>query len=78
MTTNVPENTSSAAASAAQKSCNTYSQTVYTNPVTGISFTRQQLYEYGQGQKTNEKGDVVFFRAGFVDEDPWKALRDRK
>jgi hypothetical protein len=78
MTTDVLENTSSAAASAAQQYCNTDSQIIYTNPVTGISFTRQQLYEYGQGQKTNEKGDVVFFRASFVDEDPWKALRDRK
>lgn len=52
-------------------------QPVYTNPVTGISFTRQQLLEYGQGGKTNEKGDVVFFRPSFLDDDPWQALRNK-
>ena len=57
---------------------NAYSQVVYTNPVTGISFTRQELWEYGQGRKTNEKGDVVFFRPSFLEEDPWKALRKKK
>jgi hypothetical protein len=51
---------------------------VYTNPVTGLSFTRQQLYEYGQGRKTNERGDVVLFRPSFLDEDPWRKLRDKE
>ena len=65
-------------ASTANSLPNAYSQVVYTNPVTGISFTRQELWEYGQGRKTNEKGDVVFFRPSFLDEDPWKALRKKK
>jgi hypothetical protein len=56
-------------------SSSSYSEVAYTNPVTGISFTRRELYQYAQGQKKNEKGDVVFFRPSFIDEDPWKHLR---
>jgi hypothetical protein len=65
-------------ASTASTFSNNYSEIVYTNPVTGISFTRQQIFEYGQGRKTNEKGDVVFFRPSFLDEDPWKGLRNKQ
>jgi hypothetical protein len=81
MTTITPTNAGSTAAMANNQNNNpsdTYSQTVYTNPTTGISFTRQELYEYSQGRKTNEMGDVVFFRPSFVDEDPWKGLRNKK
>lgn len=67
-----------AATASHNSSSDTYSQIVYTNPTTGISFTRQELYEYGQGRKTNERGDVVFFRPSFVDEDPWRTLKNKK
>jgi len=77
MTTSISDTTGSAA-STANSFPNTYSQVVYTNPVTGISFTRQDLFEYGQGRKTNEKGDVVFFRPSFLNEDLWKGLRSKK
>lgn len=46
-------------------------QIAYQNPTTGISLTRQQLDAYAKGEIVNEKGDVVFFKPGFVVDDPW-------
>lgn len=46
----------------------------YTNPDSGVSFTRQELYELRTGKK-NERGDLVFFQPSFVDSDPWAAVR---
>lgn len=77
MTTAVHEDNRSSAAQPSISS-NLQPETVYTNPVTGISFTRQELFDYEHGRKTNEKGHVVFFKPSFVDEDPWKALRNKK
>lgn len=48
----------------------------YTNPSSGISFTRQELNELRNG-KRNEKGDVVFFQPSFVDPDPWAGLKKK-
>ncbi len=59
-------------------SSNLPSPVVYTDPVTDISITRQDLFAYGQGKRTNEQGDIVFFRPSFLDVDPWKAVRNKR
>jgi hypothetical protein len=48
----------------------------YTNPVTGISFTHQELNDLRFG-KVNEKGDLVYFKPSFVDLDPWAKLKGK-
>jgi hypothetical protein len=50
-------------------------QSEYSHPVSGISLSHREIDEYASGRKTNEKGDVVFFRPSYVDEDPWKSIR---
>ena len=77
MVTTMPANTG-LTAGIAKDSSGAYSQTVYTNPMIGISFTRQELFEYGQGRKTNAKGDVLFFKPSFVEDNPWSALLRNK
>ncbi|KIW66104.1 hypothetical protein PV04_08308 [Phialophora macrospora] len=47
---------------------------MFTSPQTGISFTKQELDEWARG-KINEQGDKVYFKPGFVDDDPWSRLR---
>lgn len=59
-------------------SSNSPSPIVYTSPVTGISVTRQDLFEYGQGKRTSEHGDIMYFRPSFLDEDPWNAPRKKR
>ncbi|KAF7512815.1 hypothetical protein GJ744_011918 [Endocarpon pusillum] len=74
-----PENAMSSAYKPNTSSSNNPSPVVYTSPVTGISVTRQDLFEYGQGKRTNEHGDVMFFRPSFLDEDPWtKTLKKKR
>jgi hypothetical protein len=47
----------------------------YTNPTTGITLTRQELYEYAQGRKRDPSGrDVMYFKPSFVEEDPWRGM----
>jgi hypothetical protein len=46
----------------------------YTNPDSGVSFSRQELFELRNG-KQNEKGDLVFFQPSFVDPNPWAVVR---
>lgn len=48
----------------------------FISPETGISYTRSELDEWSRG-KVNERGDTVFFKPGFVCEDPWFRLRDQ-
>jgi hypothetical protein len=42
---------------------------------TGISYTRAELDEWQNG-KVNKRGDKVYFKPGFVDEDPWARLKN--
>jgi hypothetical protein len=46
----------------------------YVSPETGVSYTAQELNEWGRG-KINEHGDKVYFKPGFVIDDPWFRLR---
>ncbi|KIW24060.1 uncharacterized protein PV07_09797 [Cladophialophora immunda] len=46
----------------------------FTYPRTGVSYTSQELDAWSRG-KTNERGDKVFFKPGFVSDDPWFRLR---
>ena len=46
---------------------------VYTSP-TGVGFTKAELNAWARGKK-NENGDLVFFKPGFISDDPWKRLR---
>jgi hypothetical protein len=49
----------------------------YTNPVTGISFTHAELEELAYG-KVNKHGIKVYFKPGFVNDDPWWRLKERR
>ncbi|KAJ9610764.1 hypothetical protein H2200_005541 [Cladophialophora chaetospira] len=49
----------------------------FTSPQTEIAYTRQELQELMNG-KVNERGDKVYFKPGFVDEDPWSRLRKKE
>lgn len=47
----------------------------FTSPETGISFTHEELKDLMEGKKINERGDKVYFKPGFVTNDPWARLR---
>ncbi|OAP56462.1 hypothetical protein AYL99_09641 [Fonsecaea erecta] len=47
----------------------------FTSPQTGISYTAAELEEWSRG-KVNARGDKVFFKPGFVSDDPWFRLRE--
>jgi hypothetical protein len=49
---------------------------MFTSPQTGISYTKQELEEWARG-KINGQGDKVYFKPGFVDDDPWSRLRKK-
>ena len=49
-------------------------QMAYRNSSTGISLTRAELNAYGKGHVRIEEADAVYFKPGFVDDDPWRAL----
>ncbi|KIX99701.1 uncharacterized protein Z520_04337 [Fonsecaea multimorphosa CBS 102226] len=46
----------------------------FTSPQTGISYTSEELEQWSRG-KVNARGDKVFFKPGFVSDDPWFRLR---
>ncbi|KIV79847.1 hypothetical protein PV11_07392 [Exophiala sideris] len=48
----------------------------FTSPISNTYFTRTDLEELARG-KVNANGDTVFFKPGFVSDDPWARLRDR-
>ena len=70
---NKPQSNAAAAPSLAQNQ----PAYAFTSPQTGISYTRQELEEWTRG-KVNERGDKVYFKPGFVAEDPWSRLRTDK
>ncbi|KIW93851.1 uncharacterized protein Z519_05166 [Cladophialophora bantiana CBS 173.52] len=49
--------------------------TIFTSPETGMSYTSEELDEWTRG-KINERGDKVYFKPGFVCDDPWFRLRN--
>lgn len=49
----------------------------FTSPDGQTTYTRSELDELARG-KPNSNGDLVFFKPGFVSEDPWFRLRSRK
>ncbi|EXJ67708.1 uncharacterized protein A1O5_09054 [Cladophialophora psammophila CBS 110553] len=48
---------------------------IFTSPETGISYTSEELDEWTRG-KINERGDKVYFKPGFVYNDPWFRFRN--
>ncbi|KAI1617262.1 hypothetical protein EDD36DRAFT_462117 [Exophiala viscosa] len=48
----------------------------FTSPISNTYYTRTDLEEWARG-KVNANGDTVFFKPGFVSDDPWARLRDK-
>ena len=48
---------------------------VFASPQTGIPYTKQDLEELARG-RIDERGDRVYFKPGFVDDDPWSRLHN--
>ena len=48
----------------------------FASPISNTYYTRAELEEWAKG-KVNENGDTVYFKPGFVCEDPWARLRDK-
>ncbi|KIV94955.1 hypothetical protein PV10_02669 [Exophiala mesophila] len=51
-------------------------QIAFTSPDGKTTYTRSELNEWARG-KPNNNGDLVFFKPGFITEDPWSRLRGR-
>ncbi|RVX73306.1 hypothetical protein B0A52_02948 [Exophiala mesophila] len=51
-------------------------QIAFTSPDGQTTYTRSELDEWARG-KRNNNGDLVFFKPGFITEDPWSRLRGR-
>jgi hypothetical protein len=49
----------------------------FSAPSTDTHYTRAELDEWARG-RPNRHGDLVFFKPGFVCDDPWARHRDGK
>ncbi|KEF60786.1 uncharacterized protein A1O9_02348 [Exophiala aquamarina CBS 119918] len=49
---------------------------VFTSSATNTNYTKAELDVWARG-KRNLNGDLVFFKPGFISEDPWSRLRDK-
>lgn len=49
---------------------------VFTSAISNTNYTKADLEAWARGKK-NPNGDLVFFKPGFISEDPWSRLRDR-
>lgn len=48
----------------------------FTSPISNTYYTRSDLDEWARG-KINANGDTVYFKPGFVSDDPWARHRDK-
>ena len=53
-------------------------QIAYTSPFTGATLTRPELETLARGEKTNARGDPVYFKPSFIDPDPWAIFRKKR
>ncbi|KIW10434.1 hypothetical protein PV08_11398 [Exophiala spinifera] len=49
----------------------------FSSPVSNTYYTREDLDAWARG-KVNANGDTVYFKPGFVSDDPWARLRPRE
>lgn len=49
----------------------------FSSPISNTYYTREDLDAWARG-KVNGNGDTVYFKPGFVSNDPWARLRPKE